>query len=75
MHNTTTNTTTTTTTVNSGDTNAMNTTAVANAVTGVASVGSGTCVVGPTTATVCVSSVDDEDGTDAFMDELEDLIK
>ena len=52
----------------------MNTIANTNAAC-VATAGS-TGAVGFVPATVvCVNSIDDEDGTDAFMDELEDLIK
>ena len=66
-------TTTTTNNASSGGTKAIDTT-TANAITGAASVAS-TGVESHVSATVCVNSVDDEDGTDAFMDELEDLIK
>ena len=64
----------TATNANSGGTNAIDTTTASNAITVAASVGS-TGVVSHVPATACVNSVDDEDGTDAFMDELEDLIK
>jgi len=64
---------TTNITTSSGGSNVMNTIANTNAAC-VATVGS-TGAVGLVPATVCVNSIDDEDGTDAFMDELEDLIK